>query len=229
MPPRSELPCIATHRSDPDRPRRAADGLLMCLGCVGGMHRHLAELPDLTGQVVASMPKTRTAGAAYVSGSREPALPVNLSAGELRWQIGHDLFYWAHEVAVLRGINLPPDGRVSTVCAWLDRHVDWLAARPLGADFREVLIELSGHAFGVIDPDRRPVHLGRCVEVAEDGQLCDGWLFASVLDVDDPRPSKIWCDYCPLAMTAEQWFRFGKRYHVRLAAIEQAERERMAS
>jgi hypothetical protein len=228
MPPRSELPCIATHRSDPERPRRAADGLLMCLGCVGGMHRHLAELPDLTAQVVASMPRTRTAGGVKVGGTREPALPVNLSAGELRSQIAYDLYFWAHEVAVGRGIHLPPDGRVPTVCAWLDRHVDWLAARPQGADFREVLIELTGHAQGVIDPDRRPVDLGRCVETVE-GKLCGGELWASVLDVDDPRPSSIWCDGCPLVMTAEQWYRFGRRYHVRLAAIEAAEKERMAS
>lgn len=228
MPPRSEFPCIAVHRTDPERPRRAAPTLLMCLGCVGGMHRHLGELPDLTAQVVASMPKTRTAGGVPVSGSREPALPVNLSAGELRSQIAYDLYYWAQEVAIGRGINLPPDGRVSTVCGWLDRHVDWLAARPEGANFREVLIELSGQAYGVIDPDRRPVELGRCVEALDEG-LCEGYLFASVLDVDDPRPSKIWCDVCSLSMTAEQWHRFGKRYHVRLAAIERAERERMAS
>jgi len=62
------------------------------------------------------------------------------------------------------------------------------------------------------------------VETVED-YLCDGTLRATVLEVDDPRPSRIWCDACPLELTSEQWFRFGRRYHARLAAVEQAEKE----
>lgn len=223
MTPRPETICIATHRHDPDRPRRAADGQLLCAGCIGGLHRHLTDMPGLYEQVVASMPRTRSTGNGRVSGSHEPGLPVNLAAGELRWQIGHDLYYWASEIAVGRGIHLPPSGRVSVVCGWLDRHIPWLAAREEAALFRGVLIELTAMAYRVIDPDRPPLVLGQCVETLDD-YLCDGTLRATVLDVDDPRPSRVWCDTCTLELTSEQWHRFGRSYHLRLAAIERERR-----
>ncbi|MBO4275712.1 hypothetical protein GSF24_34650 [Microbispora triticiradicis] len=195
------------------------------------MRRHLAHLPWLYGEVVASMPATRPAGGTPVSGTREHGLPVNLPAGELAGQITYDLYAAATWVATDRGIHLPADGRITTVCAWLAPHVDWLAASTYAADVRDVLAELVGRAYGVIDPDRRPTILGPCVEVLDDGEVCAGTLRATVLDVDDPRPSRIWCDTCELELTSEQWFRFGKRYRARLAEIarDQHKYERMAS
>lgn len=214
--PRTETVCLSTHRTDPDRPRRAADGLRLCYGCISGMRRHLADLPVLYADVVASMPASRTADAAPVSGSREPGLPVNLAAGELRSQIEYDLYYWAQRVATDRGMRLPTSGRVVVVCDWLGRHVDWLAARQEAAEVRGVLVELTSHALRVIDPARPSLILGPCAETV-DGEPCEGTLRASVLDVDDPRPSKIWCDACTLELTPEQWYRFGRRYHARMA------------
>jgi hypothetical protein len=211
--------CQAAHSRDPERPRPAADGRNLCYGCITGMTRNLHDLPSLYEEVVASMPTTRRTGSAPVSGTREPGLPLNLPAGELRGQIEYDLYAAATWVATDRGINLPTDGRVATVCAWLSRHVDWLAASTYAAEVRGVLVELVGAAYRVIDPERRPKELGPCVEELDDGEVCTGVLRASVLDVDDPRPSRIWCDTCGLELTPEQWFRFGKKYRARVADI----------
>ncbi|WP_214103211.1 hypothetical protein [Acrocarpospora catenulata] len=214
MPRTAPAVCSAVHKTDPDRPRRAADGLNLCRGCLKGMHRNLSDLPWLHAEVVTSMPTTRATGSAPVSGSRTPGLPVNLRAGELHSQMGHDLRTIAGWVAKDRGIHLPVDGRVGSVCAWLAKHVNWLAASQYAADVRGVLTELVGRAWAVIDPDRRPMEVGPCVELV-DSTPCDGMLWASVLDVGDPRPSKIWCDGCELELTPEQWYRFGRRYEAR--------------
>jgi len=230
MPQTAHL-CQATHSRDPERTRPAADGRNLCYGCITAVRRHLTDLPWLYREVVASMPGNTTGSTAPVSGTRTPGLTVNWNAAELRRQIEHDVYSFAVWVASDRGLTLPKDGTVARVCGWLRPHVDWLAASTYAAEVRGVLAELVGAAYGVIDPQRRPLILGRCVEPTDDGDMCEGTLRASVLDVDDPRPSKIWCDTCGLELTPEQWFRFGKKYRARLAEIarDQHEYERMAS
>lgn len=220
--------CAATHKRDPHRPRRAADGLRLCRGCVEGMRRHLAHLPWLYSEVVASMPTQRPTGQVRVSGTRTTGLPVNLAAGELKSQIEYDLYSLSVWVATGRGLHIPSDGRVATVCEWLTPHVDWLAASQYAAETRDVLAELVGAAYRVIDPPRRPLELGPCVEVTEEGR-CEGTLRATVLDEDDPRPSKIWCDTCTLELTPEQWYRFGRTYRARRAALEREQRQKITS
>ena len=211
--------CQAVHTRDPERPRPAADGLNLCAGCVSGMRRHLADLPGLYAEVVTSTTGNRAGGGAPVSGTRDIGLTVNWTAGELRSQIEYDLYTASTWVAADRGLHLP-GGRVHEVCAWLGPHVDWLAASTYAADVRSIWGELVAAAYRVIDPGRRPLALGECVEMAGDDR-CQGVLYASVLDADDPRPSSIWCDCCPLELTPEQWFRFGRRY--------MADRERMSA
>lgn len=231
--PRNTTPalCQATHTRNLDRPRPAADGRNLCYGCITGMTRHVAHLPWLHQEVEASMPTTRPTSTAPVSGTRERGLPVNLTAGELASQISYDLGVIATWVASDRGLLAPTDLRVPALCAWLAPHIDWLAASSYAAEVRGVLAELVGRAYRVIDPQRRPLILGRCVEPTEGGDTCEGTLRASVLDVDDPRPSRIWCDTCELELTPEQWFRFGKKYRARAAEIAYGQQkcERIAS
>ncbi|NJP24436.1 hypothetical protein FLW53_09495 [Microbispora sp. SCL1-1] len=223
--------CQATHSRDPDRPRPAADGRNLCYGCITGVTRNLTDLPWLHAEVEASMPTQRPTGTAPVSGTRERGLPVNLTAGELASQVAYDLGVFATWVASDRGLLAPADPRVPGLCSWLTPHVDWLAASEYAAEVRDVLTELVGRAYRVIDPGRRPVELGLCVEQFTDGQVCEGRLWAAVRDMDDPRPSRIWCSGCDLVLTPEQWFRFGKKYQQRAAEIarDQQKCERIAS
>src|SRR3954447_8849834 len=37
--------CVLPHRHDPDRPRRALDGMLVCAGCLHRVEQAIAELP----------------------------------------------------------------------------------------------------------------------------------------------------------------------------------------
>ncbi|MEV0149083.1 MULTISPECIES: hypothetical protein [unclassified Nonomuraea] len=205
--------CTATHRRDPDRPRPAADGLNLCAGCHAALGRHLSALPELHGDVLAELPATRDTAGPAVSGSRTPPLPYNPRAGDLLSQIRHDLRFVTELVAIERGLIGPPPNP-GAQCAWLGRHVDWLAAHPDAGAVKDVLAELVGRAYNVIDPARLPLVIGRCIEVLdlEAGVQCDGMLLATVRRDGDPRPSEIYCDMCELALDTTQWHRFGKRY-----------------
>lgn len=217
--------CPAEHRHDPDRPRSAAPGLRLCPGCLSGVRRHLADLPWLHREVVASMPTQRRTGGAPVSGSKEPGLIVNLDAGELASQVRYDLYAMCTWVATDRGLHLPQDGRVPAVCEWLTRHVDWLAASTYAAEVRGVLAELVGAAYRVIDPGREPLRLPvTCINPVDGDLPCDGHLFATVRRDDDPTPSYIYCDSCEFSIDSTQWYRFGRRYKQRLAVIEHEQR-----
>lgn len=203
--------CVSVHARDPERPRPAADGAYLCAGCIRGMERHLARLPDLHADVVDSMPTDMGGGGGTpVSGSRTPRLPVNLEAGEMAGQIEHDVRYWVDLVAGARGLTGPMDPRMASRCAWLGNHVEWLAASGHAAEIRAVLAELVAGALQVISPTRRPIRLGPCVEVVDDVP-CDGTLRATVTSMGD-RPAHIWCDTCPLEVDTAGWFRFGQTY-----------------
>ncbi len=223
--------CQAAHSRDPERPRPAADGRNLCYGCITGMTRNLTVLPSLYEEVEASMPTTRRSGGAPVSGTREPGLPVNLPAGELASQITYDLFTFATWVASDRGLHAPTDRRVPALCSWLGPHVDWLAASTYAGDVRDILTELVGRAYAVIDPQRRPVQLpARCINLI-DNAPCGGGLFATVRREDDPAPSVIYCDTCEWCIDSTQWYRFGRQYRAKAAEIarDQHKCERIAS
>jgi hypothetical protein len=123
----------------------------------------------------------------------------------------HDLGWIVALVADERGMTAPPQSPAAQ-CMWLGRHADWLAAHPDAAVFKDVVGELVGRAYGVIDPSRLPVVIGACIEQLDDGQLCEGTLKAIVRRDGDLNPSEIYCDVCPLQLDTTQWHRFGRRY-----------------
>jgi hypothetical protein len=202
--------CQATHRHDPDRPRHAADGINLCPGCRAALDRHLADLPGLHADVLAQLPASSDSAGPAVSGSRETPLPFNPRAGDLLGQMRHDLARITSIVAIERGLIGPPPNP-GAQCAWLQPHLDWLAANPDAGAFKDVFAELVGRAYNVIDPARLPLLIGPCVEVVA-GTACDGMLFATVRRDGDPTPSEIYCDVCPLVLDTTQWHRFGRRY-----------------
>lgn len=217
--------CVATHRTDPDRTRPAADGLRLCPGCRGGLERNITELPGRHADVEDQLSNSGTSTGPAVSGSPSSPLPFNPAAAALLSQIHHDLAWVTHLVLDERGL-VGPGPSVAAMCAWLGRHVDWLAAHPDAGVFRDVFAELAGRAMGVIDPRRQPLHIGPCIEqvpavVAGSTQPCDGHLYATIARDGDPA-STMWCDTCTLTLTTAQWHRYGKRYQA-------AQRERITS
>ncbi|MEV0993434.1 hypothetical protein [Nonomuraea sp. NPDC050202] len=202
--------CLAQHKHDPDRPRHAADGLNLCPGCRTGLSRHVADLPELHADVLAQLPAGSDSAGPAVSGSRETPLPFNPRAGDWLSQTRHDLARITSIVAIERGLIGPPPNAAAQ-CAWLGPHLDWLAANRDAGAFKDVLGELVGRAYSVIDPGRLPVYVGPCIEILDDGP-CAGVLWATVRLDGDPRPSEIYCDVCALALNPAQWNRFGRRY-----------------
>lgn len=203
--------CTATHRGDPDRPRAAADGINLCGGCHAALGRHLNELPALVLDVLDQLPARNDSAGPAVSGSREAPLPYNPRAGDLLGQMRHDLGWLVAMVAAERGLAVAPGPNPAVQCAWLVKHVDWLAARPDAGAYKGVISELMGRAYSVIDPARLPVYVGPCVEIV-DNELCVGVLFATVRREGDPRASEIFCDACTLVLDPAQWNKFGRRY-----------------
>lgn len=203
--------CQAAHRSEPGRPRQAADGINLCPGCHTALGRNLAALPTLHVDVLDSLPVAGRTDGPAVSGSRTPPLPYNPRAGDWLSQLAHDLAWIVALVADRRGLKELPGPGPAAQCGWLKKHVNWLAAHPDAGVFKDVFSELVGRGYSVIDPSRLPLLIGPCQELWED-MPCEGILRASVRRDGDPAPSEIWCDVCDLRLDTTQWHRFGRRY-----------------
>ncbi|MEV4174006.1 hypothetical protein [Nonomuraea sp. NPDC049709] len=217
---RAEYLCGATHTRNPDQPRTAADGINLCPGCRTALDRHLHTLPELHADVLDSFPTSGTGDGPPVTGSREPPLPYNPAAGDWLAQLRHDLGWLTTLVATSRGIT-PPQPRPAVQCVWLATHAEWLAAQPDAGPYKDALAGLVGRGYAVVDPARRPLEIGPCVEQLVDEGPCDGTVWVAVRRDGDTTPSVMWCDTCTLELDTTQWNRFGKRY-------ERTTRERMA-
>lgn len=207
---RAEVLCTATHRSQPDQPRTAADGIHLCPSCRTALDRHLTTLPTLHADVLDSLPTAGHNDGPAVTGTREPALPYNPAAGDWLAQLRHDLAWLTNLVTTERGITHPPPAPAQQ-CAWLQRHAEWLAAQPDAGAYKDALASLVGRGYAVTDPDRRPLTIGPCIQQLDDGP-CDGIIYVNVPRDGDTTPAVMWCDVCDLQLDATQWNRFGKRY-----------------
>lgn len=172
----TEQVCVLPHVKDPERLRRAADGLYVCRGCQAKLARQLAQLGPLDRVLAARA----AIGAGPRAGSRsaETPLPMNDLAASLRLRTRGFLSSWAGIVAEERGFT-PPDlsgaalttvarqewttrglrmraGALSPVdhlAAWLARSGDWLCAHPAVDDWAGELAELHSAAWRIGYPD----------------------------------------------------------------------------
>lgn len=173
---------------------RAMDGLYLCQGCVNGIKRNLARLPDLYEQLAEMHTAPAGDGSGRVSGTPEKRLPINPAVAEHRHQIQHDLVWWSIYVADERGIGQPADGRPATTAAYLLTHVEWIAARrECAEELPPVLRSLAGRAGGLIDPARKMQTGERCRMLPDGVQRCAGVVTMVI------RDDEIWsarCDVC---------------------------------
>lgn len=138
MTPRPETLCVLAHRTEPERPRRAVDGLLLCPGCLRGLRESIDSLPALWSELEASLVRSPGRGAP-VSGSREAPLPGRLAPAEQRRDMVAVLVSWCRVVAEERGVAMPdvPEGRTvhDPKCPGQNAHAAarverrWLAER----------------------------------------------------------------------------------------------------
>lgn len=185
--------CVVEHRQDPDRPRRALDGIYLCGPCRDQLDALLDQLPGLYADLEDQLASGGGASGPSVSGSASEPLPINTAAADHRHQIQHDLLWWAIYAADERGIARPTASDPATTAAWLTRHIEWLAGnRPAAEELLPVLRKLAGRAWAIIDPDRKLPTGERCRILTEDVR-CDG---AIVMRQNSSEAWSAWCPAC---------------------------------
>lgn len=215
--------CRAPHRTAPERFRGAADGLLLCPGCVERLERDIKQLPRLYAELATRLAVAGDPTPAGGSGNRGGKgggrpLPVNLSVVEARDQIAADLRWHARWVCTERGLAGPGSDAVDDMARWLLAHVAWMSAQDDAADVAGTFAELGGRARFLLDPRQRskfPVNAA-CLEVTEGGP-CPGQLFANLTAGKEAR---IECDECGTTYPATTWLRLGRRIYA--AALKAA-------
>ena len=162
--------CILTHRNDPERPRRAVDGLYICAGHHAELERLIAEMPARYND----LDRPKGAGGPKVVFSNEPGLSVDEAAATLRQQITGIIASWCRVVAEDRGITPPASPEISRTAPWLTTHVDWCAAHRWVDEMLLELRQVTGRAIGITDIPARRVQLGEQCLIHADGERCDG-------------------------------------------------------
>lgn len=145
--------CIAPHRHDPDRPRGAVDGLLLCRGCLERLRWTIAEFPA---QLAALRQAVAISGGRGepVSGSGSDGVPIKVGVVDLEVEIADVLASWVRLVAGDRG-HVPPRTRdVHRLAAWLGQHVEWVAAQPFADEVLAELTDLARRAKAATTPRR---------------------------------------------------------------------------
>lgn len=184
--------CIATHRRESSRPRRAVDGLYLCEGCLTQLTGNLAQLPGLYDELAELLAVGGQAGQ-RVSGSPGRPLPINLGVAEHRGQIQAVLSSWCRVVVDDRGFAPPDSDEVVITAPWLANQAQWLAANQFANEVVHEIRKLTGRAHKLRDPDRRLTTGERCRVVPEGAERCSGTV-AMVISSDELWSAR--CDVC---------------------------------
>lgn len=207
--------CIASHRRDPDRPRRALDGGHLCAGHIGGLRRDLATLPTLHRLLATSL------GGANAPDDGRTGLSTGIALDQeivrTRDHIRATLVSWAQITLEEGPWTVAPRDALTDIAIWLDARIPWLAARPWADQLVKNLSETTAEARALIQPDRPyRVELGPCPELLDDDTRCDGTVIAVMRRQDSLLPSVVRCtshgddDENPHAWGAAQWHALGR-------------------
>lgn len=162
--------CVMAHRTDPERPRQAVDGLYLCRGHLLELERLVAEMPmrhdDLNRALIAAGPKTSTGSS--------PGLTVDEVAVDLRREMTDLVASWCRVVAEDRGIQTPAGPELTRTAPWLIQHLDWCAANRWIDEMLGELRKVTGRAIGFTDIPARRIRLGEQCRTHADGERCDG-------------------------------------------------------
>ncbi len=206
--------CPLPHRHEPERPREAAHGVIVCRPCLEQTRQAVAELPaqhDALGRMLA------TGGSGTgpkVSGTKEKRLPIRGEVADHREHITRTLVSWVMLVAEERG-DAPSCRPIATeTAAWLEVRHEYALAQMWGDEYASELLALRHRALALLNPSgrRRIAQVGPCVTVEND-QTCPGVLSASVAPSDALLPSSVDCDVCGASWTADEWLRLGRIIH----------------
>lgn len=197
--------CILTHRADPERPRLAADGLLVCPGCAHRITTRLLDLPRLHAALASAMTTTwreTTTDATWALAIPEKPLPLHPDVAEHRALIVEVLRSLARLVAEDHDSTWPPTS-LDAVTTWLYDRIPTVLSSDWAPLFAEQIDTLTTTAYAYLEPRRVrrlpcgpcPLHgIGPDPDEATPYQ-CGGTLIARIGDdpADSADPT---CDAC---------------------------------
>jgi hypothetical protein len=196
--------CVLTHRHDPDRPRPALGGWLVCWACATDLRRVLTLMPPLYRELAGRLAVTGTGGAP-VTGSSSIPLPLNLAAAAARYTMDTTLQDWTRPHVAGQHLHRPTATSTDILAPWLLRHLDWAYSRDWVADYATALRMIRHDALGVLYPaGTRRYPVGPC-EQAD----CTGTITAIIRASDNLAPSALVCLTCGWDLPASDWLAFG--------------------
>lgn len=193
--------CVAEHYRDPERPRRAAEGSMLCAGCESRLAKQLENLPGLYADVIAGSRKASSTGP--VKGDPERPMPATGTQLDARELVRATLVPWCRIVAEGREVD-PPADDVPAMCAFLERHRLWLCGHDAAAEFADEIAHVTSEALRAAYPGGRSrVAIGECPTEIEhaDGELgpCSATVYAY------PEQPLIECERCGTSDTLDWW------------------------
>lgn len=180
--------CVMKHTRDPERPRRAVPGLLLCRGHLGELERLIEELPDRADDMDRPVTGSRSGGGSGNGGG----IPIDEDAARHRSHIAGILASWCANVAQDRAVTPPASIDLAVTSRWLLPHVEWCAAQEWAPDMLGEIREATWRALGIADIPARRVPLGERCLVHTGGTRCTGSI-TMIVRGDDWRAI---CDTC---------------------------------
>lgn len=189
--------CVMTHARDPDRPRRALDGLYLCRGHVEDLRRLVAELPARAADL------DRPAAGASRGTGNGGGIAIDEDAARHRSHMQGVLASWCRVVAEDRGIGTPASAELHHTAPWMLPHIEWCAGHRWVDEMLSELREVTGRALALADIPARRLELGERCLVHTGGERCTGGI-TLVIRGDDWHAR---CDECEEPQEATRYLR----------------------
>jgi hypothetical protein len=214
--------CPLVHRSEPERPRRAAHGLL-CAGHARRLLDDLASMPGLHDTLSSYL--VRTGGGDGGGRGGNDSIGINLDPGvvKARDHIRHTLVSWACITLEEGPWTFAPDDEPRAIAAWLLQRRDWLMAQAWADELAANVSETVREARAQIQPNATyRVELGPCPLLTMDGEQitsCEGTVVAVMHRASsrEQLPSEVVCtahgddEENPHAWGPMEWHALGRR------------------
>lgn len=185
--------CLAPHRRDPDRPRRAVDGGYICPGHLTGLRRDIAALPGLHDALADQQAHGHGSAGQRVSGSPGRPMPISPALAAHRDRIRATLVSWCLMVMDERDLEGPAD-TVPAMAAWLERHTLWLACHSgVAVEVVSEIRGVTGRARRLLEPPPTRLETGERCKVVQDGERCEGTV-TLLVSLDEEWTAS--CDTC---------------------------------
>lgn len=170
------------------------------------LERALAETPALVRELDMTLSRQRGVGAGHGARSADKPLPYDTRASEALFILRDTLAGWAKELGLLVRPTHPTDA----ISGALFAHLQLLIVHDQAAQAVDEITTATREGWRIVQPNTR----GRiplpdaCPEPG-----CAHPMWATMHDVDDPRPNLVWCEATPERheWRPEQWLRLGHR------------------